>query len=105
MEPFTIIAICAAVITAGSFIGSTVSNLLFSSNTKDSEKIKTEIKVMSSEIKEVNIMEIVLITMLAFVIISIIIIVAVAIVYKKCVKKNKNNDDISLREIPRVRNV
>lgn len=82
----------------GSFLGTTASNLLFS-NDKNEEKttneIKTEIKVMSNEIKQINLIEVIIVCVVVFVVLSVILIAIAAYCNKKCRKNRINKNVIS----------
>lgn len=86
----------------GSFLGTTASNLIFS-NDKNEEKttneIKTEIKVMSHEIKQINLIEVIIVCIVVFVVLSVILIATAAYCNRRCKKNGMNKNVISY--IPR----
>lgn len=103
MAAIPFIGAIAGIAAIGSFIGTSVSHWMFS-DTKNEEKttneIKTEIKVMSSEIKQINLIEVIIVCIVVFVVLAIIVIALLAFCRKKC-RKNRN-DDISMQHIPRA---
>lgn len=103
MEPVTIIAIGTSIIAVGSFIGSSLSNYLFSPSSETGKKatneIKADIKVMATEIKSISLLEVVIVVMVTVVLIACAIGVCYC-VYKKCRKNNNKSDVISLSRIP-----
>lgn len=87
MDPLsaTVIGGCLLVITACSFVGSTASNYFFTRESNEAQnEIKTDIKVMSSEIKGIGTLEVVIIGIVVFVISSICGIAIATLVFKKC---------------------
>lgn len=66
---FLLIAAGTGIITVSAFVGTSLSNWIFSSSkpeTPQTNELKSEIKVMSSEIKAINVIEIIgLITVIA----------------------------------------
>ena len=80
---FVGIAIVAGIAAVGSFVGSSVSHLIFSDEKKNTNEIKSEIHVMSNEIKGINIMELVIIVLVVFVVTAIVCIACLMVMIEK----------------------
>lgn len=91
MEPLTFLLVCGITIAIGTLVGNTASNLVFSDNKKIESEIKSEIRVMSNEIKGIGMMEVLTISIVIFVVATITGIAITYFVLKKCKKNNKNN--------------
>lgn len=85
----------------GSFIGSSISHYLFSDETKNTNELKSEIHVMSNEIKGISLMEVIIISLVVFVISSITCIATVFCVLKKCKKDRSDNFSFS-QQVPQI---
>lgn len=87
----------------GSFIGSAASYYLFSSGKRDEKttnEIKTDIRVMSSEIKQINLIEVIIVCIVVFVILSVILIILITYCRKRC-KNNRKNKRMQISYVPR----
>lgn len=101
MEPVTLILIGTGMVAVGAFIGSSISNYFFSGSEeqKATNEIKTDIRVMATEMKSIGLLEIVIIVMVTIVMIAIAIGIGYCVL-KKCRKSNNKNEVISLNRIP-----
>lgn len=99
---FMLIAVAAGLVTTGAFIGASLSNYLFknSDDRANTNELKSEIKVMSTEIKQTSALEIaLLVVILTFATLILLAAGAFATNYivKKCKKNNnKKNNDIEI---------
>lgn len=86
---FVGIAVFAGISAVGAFVGTSISNLLFGGkedNNKSVNELKSEIHVMSNEVKGVNVLEVITISLIVFVITSIMIMGLIAFIVKRCKK-------------------
>lgn len=102
MDPvsLTIIGGAAGVITICTFIGSSLSNWLFSqSNVQTQSEIKNEIRVMSNDIKGIGTLEMITIGIVIFVIAAICGMGITAYVTKKCKRNQAPVEQAQLQNI------
>ena len=97
------IAAFAGIAAVGSFIGTSISNYFFKNDdpNKNVNELKSEINVMSSEVKGVNVLEVIIIALLVFVISSVIIMGLIAVIVKKCRKAPQAQENVNLERIER----
>lgn len=98
------IAVFAGIAAVGSFIGTSISNYFFKDNddsNRNVNELKSEIHVMSSEVKGVNVLEVVIIALLVFVITSVIIMGLIALIVKKCRSASLAQENVNLERIAR----
>lgn len=98
MEPITVLIVFGVTVIVGSFIGSSITRTVFPDNKNIESEIKSEIHVMSSDIKGHSIYEIVLIGCVTFIFAAFIGAAVVYFVMKKKEKKSKTVE-ISLQDI------